>query len=97
VPWHSELAVETFPAPDDQEYVYWPVPPAGTATALPSQDPLQFALLLMELIVKAGGWVRTTVCVDLQPLASLTVQVNVPEHNPFAVDVMLGFPDQEYE
>ena len=68
-------------------YVYASVPPAPVAMACPLLPPLHDILVCVVVTVSTTGWVITAVCVAVQPLASVTVTVQVPAVNPVTVAV----------
>jgi hypothetical protein len=66
--------------------VYGPVPPEAATVAEPLLPPLQ--RIFVEAVIAAVGdpaFTMVTECVNVQPFASVMVQVYVPAVNPVAV------------
>lgn len=84
VPAVRLLIVDVLP-PFDQAYVYGPCPPFTFTVALPVLPPKQGTSTNEERIFPgAGPCATTTLSMEIQPLASVTLTMYVPAVNPFA-------------
>jgi hypothetical protein len=79
-----------------QEYVRAPEPPEAVAMAEPLAPPLQLTGVEEGILTTIGpGCVMVMLVLVMHPLASVTVQVWLPGHNPLTVGVAAAPEFQE--